>query len=143
MKNFKKSGLKKFRYLCDFWREDNLNNFKEQLEKETKDKIQKEIKNEIKDKKDPIAIYTFNIINQDENNEFFEKYSKKHKIPKVKNELETNNCSYKKLEYVDINGEVRYKLEKTTNHQIESTFYFWRIIFYIMKYFSDLMNFNI
>ena len=61
----------------------------------------------------------------------------------MKNELETNNCSYKKLEYIDINGEVRYKLEKTTNSQFESTFYFWRIIFYIMKYFSDFFNFNI
>ena len=97
LNNYERKLKKNYvRYLCDFWREDNLNNFKEKLEKETKNKIQKEIKNEIKDKKDPIAIYTFNIINQDENNEFFEKYSKKHKIPKVKNELETNNCSYNK-----------------------------------------------
>ena len=131
------------RYLCNYWREEKLNTFKNKLEKETEEKIQKEIKNEIKDKKDPLAIYTFNIINKNENKELFEKYSKKHKIPKVKIDITKYNCCYKKLEYLCPNGEVKYKLEKETNHQIESTFYFWRIVFYILKYFYDFWNFNI
>ena len=144
LNNFEKELKKNYvRYLCDFWKDENMNSYRDKLEKQTIEKIQKEIKREIKDKKDPIAIYTFNTTNQNELQELIKKYSKRNKIPKVKYNIPKNLCCYNKVEYLDSRGNVNYRLEKETNHEMTSTFFFWRLILFIFKYFFDLWNFNV
>ena len=144
LNNFEKELKKNYiRYLCDFWKDENMNAFKDKLDKYTKEKIQSEVKKEIKDKKDPIAIYTFNTTNQNEIQDLIKKYSKKNKIPKVKYIITKNYCCYNKVEYLDPRGNVRFKLEKESNHEMVSTFCFWRLVLFIFKYFFDLWNFNV
>ena len=140
--NFEKKLKKNYvRYLCDFWKEENMEAFEDKIEKYTKEKIQNEVKMEIKDKKDPIAIYTFNT-NQEEIQELIKKYSKKKKIPKVKYTLTRKLCFYNKRQYLDSRGNVNFKLEKEASLNIVSTFCFWRIVLFIFKYFYDIWNFD-
>ena len=72
------------RYLCDFWRQDKIRSFQNELEKETKERIQAEVKNEIKDKKDPLTVYDFNTKNENEINDLVKQYARKKKIPKYR-----------------------------------------------------------
>ena len=142
--NFERELKKNYvRYLCDFWKDEKMDSFKDKIEKQTKEKIQKEIKNEIKDKKDPFAIYTFNTTNQNEIQDLIKKYSKTHKIPRVRYTLKRNFCCYDKKEYIDSRGNIKYKLEKETSYEMVSTFCFWRVVLFIFKYFYDLWNFNV
>ena len=137
LNNFEKELKKNYvRYLCDFWKDENMNSYRDKLEKQTIEKIQKEIKREIKDKKDPIAIYTFNTTNQNELQELIKKYSKRNKIPKVKYNITKNLCCYNKVEYLDPMGNVNYRLEKEIYHEMVSTFFFLEInSFYIQIFF--------
>ena len=131
------------RYLCEFWRDDNMDSFKIKLEKETKEKIENEIKKGIRDKKDPIAVYTFNTSKEDEIQELTEKYSKKNKKPKVTHTFLRNLCCYNILESLDPKGNIIYTLQKETDFEIKSSFFFWRTILFILKFFFDFWNFNL
>ena len=131
------------RYLCDFWRQDKIRSFQNELEKETKERIQAEVKNEIKDKKDPLTVYDFNTKNENEINDLVKQYARKKKIPKYRFFLSRTLFNYNKVEYINSSGLTVYKLEKEELYEINSTYCFWRVIYFVLKYFYDVVNFNI
>lgn len=131
------------KYLCKYWREDTINAFKNKLDKDTKEKIEEEVKNEIKDKKDLIAVYNFNKLDEKEIQKMIDKYSKNNKTPRVNYYLTRNYCCYKKIEDVDARGNIIYVLEKDSTYKFTSTFFFWRVTLYIFKYFYEIWNFNL
>ena len=131
------------RSLCSLWLEDKMESYESSQEKKTNEKIQTEVNNEIKDKKDPKAIYNFNINNKNEIPNLAKQYANKKKIPKFKHNLSRKCCCYKKIQVIDSNKHNRYQLEKEINYEINSTFFFWRIILFIIKYFYDFWTFNI
>ena len=131
------------RYQCEYWRDDNMNSYKTKLEKDTEEKIHKEVKREIHDKKDPLTIYKFNVENAKEMKELIDKYSKKNKRPKVKYTFIRNLCCYNRLEYVDQRGNIKYELQKESEYQLKSDFFLWRIVLFILKFFYDFWNFNL
>ena len=131
------------RYLCSFWLEDKMESFESSQEKKTKEKIQTEVKNEIKDKKEPKIIYNFNINNDNEIPDLAKSYANKKKTPKFKHYLTRKVCCYKTRKVINSNKHNIYQLEKEINYEIKSTFFFWRLILFILKYFYDFWSFNI
>ena len=148
----KKDKLKKYddelkksyiKYLSDFWRADKMESFTKIVEQFTKNKIQKEVNKEISDKKDPKAVYDFNNFNEDDIEILADKNVGNNKNPLTSYTIYRKRCCYKKITSVNENGQNIYSLEKEDYCKIKSTFYFWRVTIFIVKYFFNICSFDI
>ena len=72
------------------------------------------------------------------------KKMKKEKVPYREYEvLKLLTKPYEKYQEETNNGEIRYYLRKRKYYKIKTSFFFWRIILFIVKYFCAFCNFNI
>ena len=120
-----------------------MNSFKNKVELETKERIQAEVKNEIKDKNEPYTVYEFNIKKETDINDLAKIYAKENKIPKFKFIFQRTLCCYKKINYIDLNGRNAYEFEKEVQCEINSSYCFWRVVLFIVRFFYSLNNFTI
>ena len=129
------------KYLSEFWRDDKMESFQKLIEQNTIDKIQTEVNREIDGKKDPKAVYNFNNFNKNELEILVNQYSKEHKFPKASYTISRKLWCYEKISYVNSNGQNVFGLKKESDCQIKSTFFFWRAVIFIVKYFYNLSSF--
>ena len=120
-----------------------MESYQKTVEQNTKNKIQTEVLKEINNKKDPKTVYTFNIINENEIYILVNQYAKNHKEPLTSYTISRRLCCYEKISYVNSIGQNSYGLKRKEKCEIKSTFCFWRVIIFIVKYFYNLVSFVI
>ena len=131
------------KYLSEFWRDDKMESYQKTVEQNTKNKIQTEVLKEINDKKDPKTVYTFNIINENEIDILVNQYAEKHKEPLTSYTISRRLCCYEKISYVNSIGINSYGIKRKEKCEIKSTYCFWRVTIFIVKYFYNLVSFVI
>ena len=120
-----------------------MESFKTTIEQKTNNKIIEEVNKEISDKKDPQAVYNFNINNKKEIDILVNENANKKKKPQVSYSISRTLCCYKKISYVNQKGETIYGLQNKSDIKIESKFCFWRSTIFLIKYFYNISSFII
>ena len=145
IQNYTKELEKNYiRDLCSLWHEDKIDAYYEKINKETKDEKERKIKREIQNKNEPSSVYYYNTNNDKEIPNLVKKQMKKEKVPYREYEvLKLLTKPYEKYQEETNNGEIRYYLRKRKYYKIKTSFFFWRIILFIVKYFCAFCNFNI
>ena len=131
------------RNLCDLWHEDKLNSYTVKITNQTLDEIEKKIKREIQNKKDPSCVYYYNTNNRKEIPKLLEKQRKKEKVAHnihIKRYL-ARPYPITQVETTDSN--IRYELKKYKYYKVNTSFCCWRIILFLIKYFCIFWNYNL
>ena len=131
------------RDLCSLWHSDKMKAYSNKITKEISDGKENKIKREIQDKKDPSRLYDYNTNNKKEVPDLIKNQLKLEKKPY--DIYEVKRICIKPYERYQNETEygIRYHLKKVHYHEIKTSFYFWRVILFLMKYFCALINFNI
>lgn len=145
IENYEKELKKNYiRDLCKLWHNDKMSAYNEKITKETEDEKEKKIKRDIQNKKDPSSVYYYNTNNNKEIPDLVKEEQKREREPyeifKIKRYL---TKPYEKYQEENNNGEIRYNLRKVTYHKVKTSFFFWRVILYLVKFFCSFCNFNI
>ena len=145
IENYTKELEKNYiRNLCSLWHEDKVDAYEEKINKETKDEKEKKIKREIQNRVEPSSVYYYNTNNDKEIPILVKKQMKKEKVPYQTYEiLKLLTKPYEKYQEETNNGEIRFYLRKRKYIEINTSFYFWRIVLFAIKYFCAFCNFNI
>ena len=145
IKNYENELKKNYiRDLCTLWHDDKIDEYYDKVTKETQDEKEKKIKREIQNKKDPSSVYYYNTNNNKEIPNLVKELAKKEKEPYKTYEIERYLTKpYEKYQEETENGGIRYYLRKTKYHEVKTSFFFWRVILFIIKFFCALCNFNI
>ena len=142
--NYKKELQKNYiRDLCNLWHSDKMEEYSDKIMKEVSDGKENKIKREIQDKKDPSSIYNYNTNNKKEVPDLIKKQLKLEKEPYNKYEV-MRFCTkpYERYQSETEYG-IRYHLKKVHYYEIKTSFCFWRVILFMIKFFCALINFNI
>lgn len=132
------------RDLCKLWHEDKINAYFEKVTKEIEDQKEEKIKKEIQNKKDPSLVYSYNTKNNKELPNLIKEKAKKEKEPYNTYKIERYLTKpYEKYQEETDNGTVRYYLRKSKYYEVKTSFFFWRVILFIIKLFCYFCNFNI
>lgn len=132
------------RNLCSLWHEDKVDAYYDKINKETNNEKEKKIKREIQNKNEPSSVYYYNTNNEKEIPILVKKQIKKEKVPYKEYEvLKLLTKPYEKYQEEIKDGEIRYYLRKWKYYKIKTSFFFWRIILFVVKYFCAFCNFNI
>lgn len=140
-----KNELKKsyIRDLCDLWHEDKLHSYTHKISNETLDEIEKKIKREIQNKKDPSCVYYYNSNNRKEIPKLIEKQKNIEKEPYIYTIKRSCTRPYQIIQVEIPNSSIKYKLIKSKKYEVHASFCFWRIILFFIKYFYDFWNYNL
>ena len=143
--NYEKELSKNYiRDLCRLWHNDKMDEYREKINKEITDEKEKKIKTDIQDKKDPNLVYYFNTNNNKEIPELVKDEVMKRKAPYRTYEIKRYLTKpYEKYQEEQYGGEIHYYLRKYKYHEVKTSFCFWRVVLFIVKYFCYFCNFNI
>ena len=145
IENYEKELNKNYiRNLCKLWHKDKMESYEEKVTKETEDEKEKKIKRTIKNKKDPSSVYYYNTNNKKEIPQLIENESKKKKIPYEVYEIERYCIKpYEKYQQQIYDKGIHYYLRKSKFFEVKTSFFFWRVILFVIKYVFAFWNFNL
>ena len=139
-KELKKHSIK---ILCEQWKEENLENYSNNLQKEQKIKLNKIVKEKIKSKNDQFLVYCFNADTEENLPEKLKKMKKIEKKPLLEfkaTRLEIMPYEVKKRKIYD---KFYYEIDKEKYYYVKTDFFFWRIWLFLIKIFTSFCNYNI
>ena len=145
IENFRNELKKNYiRDLCELWHEDKMDEYYRKVTKETDDEKERKIKRDIQSRKEPSSVYNYNLNNEKDIPDLIKEQLKKEKRPFETYEIKRYlTRPYEKYQEETNNGEVRYYLRKYKYHEVKTSFIFWRVILFLIKYFCSFWNFNI
>ena len=145
IENYEKELAKNYiRDLCLLWHNDKMDEYREKVSKETEDEKEKKIKRDIQNKKDPSSVYYYNTNNNKEIPQIVKDEVNKRKAPYRTYEIKKYLTKpYEKYQEEINGGAIRYYLRKYKYHEVKTSFCFWRVVLFIIKYYCAFCNFNI